>query len=182
MGGSSRVGKAAVRLPAYDGPSLEGDDRALRLYGRPNDPKGNTMIEESREIEQVLRDTLDALSSSDVDAIARRTSREACVVGIGSDPAEWAEGYDELIRLWRDSAPDGELGVKIGLDDVKGFREGSVGWAASRGYFEINGERVRVRMTVVLHQEDGEWKTVQTHASIGVPNDRMLDPMLEGGV
>jgi hypothetical protein len=139
------------------------------------------MAEPSPEIEQVLRDTLDALARSDSAGIGRRTSRDPCVVGIGSDPAEWAEGYDNLMRLWGESAPDAELAVKVGLDDVKGFREGSVGWAAAHGYFEMAGKRVLVRMTAVLHQEDGEWKAVQTHASIGVPNDRMLDPMFQGG-
>ena len=139
------------------------------------------MTEPSPEIERVLRDMLDALARSDIEGIGRRTSRDPCVVGIGSDPAEWAEGYDNLMRIWGESTPDAELGVKVGLDDVKGFREGSVGWAAGHGYFEMAGKRVPVRMTVVLHQEDGEWKTVQTHASIGVPNDRILDPVFQGG-
>ena len=139
------------------------------------------MAEPSPEIERVLRDMLDALSRSDPEGVGRRTSRDRCVVGIGSDPAEWAEGYDNLMRLWGEATPDAELGVRVGLDDVKGFREGSVGWAAGHGYFEMAGERVPVRMTAVLHQEDGEWKAVQTHASIAVPNDRMLDPMFHGG-
>lgn len=138
------------------------------------------MAEPSPEIEQVLRDTLDALARSDIEGIARRTSRDPCVVGIGSDPAEWAEGYDDLMRIWGESTPDAELGVKVELDDVKAFREGSVGWAAGHGCFEMAGKRVPVRMTAVLHQEGGEWKAVQTHASIGVPNDRMLDPMFQG--
>lgn len=133
------------------------------------------MPERSPEIEQVLRDSVNALARSDIDAIARRTSRDACVLSIGSDPEEWAEGYDEIIRLFRDSTPEG--GVSVGLDDVKAFREGGVGWAAARGYFETEGRRVPVRLTAVLHEEDGEWKAVQSHASIGVPNDRMLDPM-----
>jgi SnoaL-like domain len=136
--------------------------------------------ENSPEIEQVLRDTLDALARSDIDGIGRRTSRDPCVVGIGSDPNEWSEGYDNLMRLWGESTPEAELGVRVGVDDVKGFREGSVGWAAGRGYFEMAEQRVPVRMTAVLHQEDGEWKAVQLHASIGVPNDRMLDPMFQG--
>lgn len=123
---------------------------------------------------------LAAMGRSDVDAIGRRTSQDACVVMIGSDPGEWAEGYDDAMRLWAQSTPDGGPGVKVGLDDVKAFREGSVGWAAGHGYFEVDGKRVSVRMTAVLHQEDGEWNTVQTHASIGVPNDRMLEPMLQG--
>ena len=43
----------------------------------------------------------------------------------------------------------------------------------------MDGKRAPVRITAVLHQEDGDWKAVQTHASIGVPNDRMLDPMFQ---
>jgi ketosteroid isomerase-like protein len=137
------------------------------------------MPERSPEIEQVLRDTLDAMVRSDIDAIGRRTSRDACVVSIGSDASEWAEGHDEIMRLFRESTPEAELGVRVGLDDVTAFREGSVGWTAGRGYFEIEGKRVPVRLTAVLHQEDGEWKTVQSHASIGVPNDQMLSPMFQ---
>ncbi|MFZ0382867.1 MAG: nuclear transport factor 2 family protein [Solirubrobacteraceae bacterium] len=137
------------------------------------------MPERSPEIEQVLRDTLDAMVRSDVDEIGRRTSRDAGVLSIGSDASEWAEGYDEIMRLFRESTPEGELGVRVGLDDVKGFREGSVGWAAGHGYFEMDGRRVPVRLTAVLHQEDGDWKAVQSHASIGVPNEQMLDPMFQ---
>jgi ketosteroid isomerase-like protein len=137
------------------------------------------MPESSSEIEQILRGTVEAMARSDIDEIGRLTSRDACVVGIGSDPAEWTEGYDDLMRLMRDATPDGELGVTVGLDDVKAFREGSVGWAAGHGHFEMDGKRVPVRITAVLHQEDGDWKAVQTHASIGVPNDRMLDSMFQ---
>jgi ketosteroid isomerase-like protein len=136
--------------------------------------------ERSPEIEQVLRDTLDAIARSDLDEIGRRTSRDACVVSIGSDASEWAEGYDETMRLFSESSPEGELGVTVGLDDVNAFHEGTVGWAAGHGYFEIGGQRVPVRLTAVLHEEDGEWKAVQTHASIGVPNAQMLDPMFQG--
>jgi ketosteroid isomerase-like protein len=135
---------------------------------------------QSPEIEQVLRDTLDAMVRSDVDEIGRHTSRDACVLSIGSDASEWAEGYDEIMRLFRESIPEGELGVKVGLDDVKAFCEGSVGWAAGHGYFEMEGKRVPVRLTAVVHQEDGDWKAVQSHASIGVPNEQMLDPMFQG--
>lgn len=139
------------------------------------------MPERSADIEQVLRTTIGALARSDVDEIGRRTSRDPCVIAIGSDPTEWVQGYDEYMQLFRESAPTGELGVTAGLDDVQAFQEGSVGWAAGRGYFEIEGKRVPVRFTAVLHQEDGEWKTVQAHASIGVPNDRMLDAMFAPG-
>lgn len=138
------------------------------------------MPESSVEIEQVLRDVVDAIANSDLEEIARRTSRDSCTVAIGSDPGEWSEGYDQIMRLMRDSTPDAEVGITAGLDDVKAFAEGTVGWAAGHGYFEIEGKRVAVRLTAVVHQENGEWKMVQTHASIGVPNERMLDPLFSG--
>jgi ketosteroid isomerase-like protein len=138
------------------------------------------MPESSVEIEQVLRDVVEAIANSDLDEIGRRTSRDPCAVAIGSDPAEWSEGYDQIMRLMRDPTPDAEIGITAGLDDVKAFAEGTVGWAAGHGYFEIGGKRVPVRITAVVHQEDGEWKMVQTHASIGVPNERMLDPLFSG--
>jgi hypothetical protein len=135
--------------------------------------------ERSPEIEQVLRETIEAMVRSDLDEIGRRTSRNACVLSIGSDPGEWAEGYDEIMGVFRDSTPEGELGVTVSVYDAKAFCEGSVGWVASHGYFEMQGERVPVRFTAVVHQEDGEWKAVQSHASIGVPNEQMLDPMFK---
>jgi ketosteroid isomerase-like protein len=138
------------------------------------------MPESSVEIEQVLRDVVEAIANSDLDEIGRRTSRDPCAVAIGSDPGEWTEGYDEIMRLMRDSTPDAEVGITAGLDEVKAFAEGTVGWAAGHGYFEIGGKRVPVRITAVVHQEDGGWKMVQTHASIGVPNERMLDPLFSG--
>jgi ketosteroid isomerase-like protein len=138
------------------------------------------MPESSAEIEQVLRDVVRAIANSDLDEIGRRTSRDPCAVAIGSDPGEWTEGYDEIMRLMRASTPDAEVGITAGLDDVKAFAEGTVGWAAGHGSFEIEGKRVPVRITAVVHQENGEWKMVQTHASIGVPNERMLDPLFTG--
>jgi len=63
--------------------------------------------ERSPEIEQVLRDTLDAMVRSDVDEIGRHTSRDAGVISIGSDAREWAEGHDEIIRLFREGDSGG---------------------------------------------------------------------------
>jgi len=137
------------------------------------------MPERALEIEQVLRDILDAMARSDLDEIGRRTSRDPAVVAIGTDAGEWAEGFDEIMQLFRGSTPEGGSSVSVAVEDIAAFREGGVGWAAGRVYFEIDGRRVPVRLTAVLLQEDGEWKTVQSHASIGVPNDRMLDPMFQ---
>jgi ketosteroid isomerase-like protein len=140
------------------------------------------MAERAPEIEQLLRDTMGAMERRDIETIERRTSREDCLVCIGSDASEWVEGYEETMRLWRESMPEGSSKLRSVLDDVAAYREGSVGWAAARGYFEVDGQRVPVRLTMVVHEEDGEWKAVQSHASIGVPNDHMFDPMFQASV
>jgi hypothetical protein len=127
------------------------------------------------EIEQVLQNMVQAMAHADLDEVGRTTSRDDCVLSIGSDSSEWAEGYEEIMRLLLNASRESELGVAGGLEDVKAFREGAVGWGAGRAYFELDGTRVPVRLTVVVHQEDGEWKAVQSHASIGVPNERRLD-------
>ena len=131
------------------------------------------MAERAPEIEQLLRDTMGAMERGDIETIERR---------IGSDGSEWVEGYEDNMRLWRESMPEGPSKMHSALDDVTAYREGSVGWAAAHGYFEVEGQRVPVRLTMVVHEEDGEWKAVQSHASIGVPNDRMFDPIFQASV
>jgi ketosteroid isomerase-like protein len=52
-----------------------------------------------------------------------------------------------------------------------GGRWRDVAWAEGRGRFTSAGGGERpVRMTAVFAREDGQWKVVQSHASIGVPN------------
>jgi ketosteroid isomerase-like protein len=133
------------------------------------------MAKRSPELEQFFRDMIGAIEASDIGFIERTTSRDEGVVAIGSDPAEFAEGYDRIIPLMRSSTPDGGMEIHAHLDDVKAYEEGDTGWGHGRGRFELGGKSVDVRLTTVLHREDGAWKVVQSHASIGVPNDRMFD-------
>jgi hypothetical protein len=49
-----------------------------------------------------------------------------------------------------------------------------VGWAATRLTITLpDGGQVSPRWSAVFHREDGEWRFVQTHASIAVPNDQI---------
>lgn len=136
------------------------------------------MPERAPDIEQAVRDSVSAMVRGDLDEIDRQMSRNACAVSIGTDASEWAEGHENIMRLFQDSGPT-ELGISVGLDGVKAFREGDIGWAACHGYFESDGKRVLTRTTIVVRREDGEWKAIQAHSSIGVPNDHILDPVFQ---
>ncbi len=137
------------------------------------------MAERSPEIEKLLLKMVEAFNRRDVGFVERTTSREVGTLDIATDPDEWAEGYEAVIQLERDMMREGPQQVDVRLEEVTAFREGSVGWGAGRGYLEIQGKRVPLRMTAVVHQEDGEWKAIQSHASIGVPNTEMLNPLFQ---
>lgn len=133
------------------------------------------MAERSSEIETFLLKTVEAFNRGDVGFFERTTSRDVGTLDIATDPNEWVEGYEAIIQVERDMMREGSWQVDVRPEEVTAFREGTVGWGAGRGYVEIQGKRVTLRMTVVVHQEDGEWKAVQSHASIGVPNAEILN-------
>ena len=136
------------------------------------------MIERAPEVEQAMRDSFDAMRRRDLELLLSRTSAGPGVVLIGSAQEEWYTSLEEIQRMGAEMESGGEGPVPT-LDDVKGYSEGDVGWAAVRGTWSTGGGSVPFRLTVVLHREDGVWKHVQSHASIGVPNEEMMNPMFQ---
>jgi len=131
----------------------------------------------SPEIEQVVRQFVDAVAGGDLGTVERLCSNEQGVVAIGSDAREYSRNFAEIMELMRDSTPEGESGITARIDDIAGYEEGNVGWADGTGRFERDGDSVQVRMTAVARRENGEWRFVQSHASIGVPNEKMFEPL-----
>lgn len=134
-------------------------------------------MKRSAEIEQLTRDFIAALERGDIAFIERTTSREPGVVAIGSDPNEYATDYERIIRLMSESTPGAGLQIHVRLNQIRGYEHGEVGWGDGTGAFEHDRESVEVRFTLVLLREKDGWRVVQSHASIGVPNDRMFDPL-----
>ena len=61
------------------------------------------------------------------------------------------------------------------MGEAEAFREGTVGWGVARPTLTLPaGKAISPRWSAVFHQEDGEWKLVQLHASVGVPNEALL--------
>ena len=46
-----------------------------------------------------------------------------------------------------------------------------MGWIADQPRFRTLDGEVPMRLTAVFRREDGEWKLIQTHSSIGVSNE-----------
>jgi ketosteroid isomerase-like protein len=68
--------------------------------------------------------------------------------------------------------------IQIKTGDLHALAEGTIGWAADCPTMHMPGHEIPMRVTVVFHKEDGEWKIVQCHASIGVLNTEAVDKRL----
>ena len=59
------------------------------------------------------------------------------------------------------------------------YSEGNVGWVADRPTFRLpDGTQIPFRSTIVFRKEDGEWKVIQQHISIAVPNENVVGQQL----
>jgi ketosteroid isomerase-like protein len=131
-------------------------------------------MKRSEELKSVVLRMYDGFSSGDVNGILDLFSHQDGVLSIGTDPDEWWLGYETIARVYK-----GQLaemgGIKVVAGNMDAFVEGSVGWVADNVSFRLpNGQEMPFRSTTVLHQENGEWKIVQTHLSIGVPNEEAI--------
>jgi excisionase family DNA binding protein len=167
-----RAGPKTIRIKREE---LQALMRPAR-EGRQEDAAGAVQIvEPSAELKAVVLRFYEAMASGDATAIARMTSREPGVLAIGTDPHEWWSGYDAVVQVFEVQMVDWQGGIPIVAGEIEAFSEGAVGCVADRPTLHLpDGTNVPLRLTAVLHIEKGEWKFVQSHASIGVLNEESV--------
>jgi adenylate cyclase len=127
-------------------------------------------MERSPEIEKLVSAWFDAASRGDPSLIDQRVSQDERTLLVGTDPDEWFPGRAaaEYLR----GQIDASGGIQRTLDEVHAFAEGTVGWAVTRFTIAFpDGRSASPRWSAVFHQEDGDWRIVHLHASIGVSNE-----------
>jgi SnoaL-like domain len=134
-------------------------------------------MKRSPEIEQLSRDLVAAMEVGNLAALEQATSRQPEVVSIGTDPDEYVRGYDAIISSYRESTPEAPMHIHTHVTEVRAYEHGDVAWVESRGTFEQDEKSVEVRSTAVLLREGNQWRAVQSHSSIGVPNEHIFDEM-----
>lgn len=129
-------------------------------------------MQPSKELAALVERWFAAVTAGDPSLVDAHVSSRAEARLIGSDPQEWFVGGDAIARFLRGEV-DGAAGqVKFTPSNVEAFEEGTVGWATtSLTVTRPDGLQIAPRWSAVFHREDGEWKFVQTHASIAVPNE-----------
>jgi SnoaL-like domain len=136
--------------------------------------RGDAM-EHSEELKDLTMRLYEAEATGDITFIERHYSRQEGAVYIGSDPNEWWEGLEAFVEAMRAQSEAME-GMQIVSGQLQAYREGNVGWSIDRdALFRLpDGTEIPFRNTCVFVQEDGEWKLIHGHTSIGVSNEEFF--------
>ena len=129
-------------------------------------------MEMSPDLNKVMLSYYEAVSNGDTAFMEQILATQADVVIIGTDPNEWWSDPAELTQVLKAQA---EAGIKLVSGDLRCHSEGTVGWTSDKASFVLpDGTELAFRFTTVFHREQGDWKMLQAHASIGVPNDEVI--------
>lgn len=130
-----------------------------------------------------------AMTTADLSFIDDVTSNASDAIAIGTDPAEVFVGHEAIVDWWQGifNSLD-ELGYPNngGLPTVPNGgllqvnHKDGVAWAADAATWQFLGDnasfpggKVPFRLTLVFRKEQGQWRIVQQHFSIGVPNTEL---------
>jgi SnoaL-like domain len=132
-------------------------------------------MERSDEISGLVKSLMETFGTPSMSsAFLNVLSTEPGTLVIGSDPQEWWNQPDQLRRVL--TAQSDELrGVSAKVVHCEGWVEGTVGWAAARAEVSLPDQPpVMMRLTATWARREGDWKLVQAHASLGVPNEEAV--------
>jgi hypothetical protein len=124
-------------------------------------------MEAAPDLRDAVVTSFATFSAGDLAAFLDHLSRQPGTHVLGTDAGEWWADPAALRQGGQDS-----LGLTVLPGQLQAWREGSVGWVVSPDarFRRADGGEVPVRYTGVYRLEDGEWRLVQGHWSIGVPN------------
>jgi hypothetical protein len=117
------------------------------------------------EIRKLLDKMIEAQNSGDALRLRIMLSERPDAVHIGTDAREWwtsGQLADDM------AAVGGGDDIRAVADDIDVQVQGDIAGAEGHGRFtRADGAERPVRMTRVLVREGGQWRAVQSHASIG---------------
>jgi len=128
-------------------------------------------MEASLELRNVMLRLYASLSTGDMSEIEKLYSHQEDILVIGTDPDEWWAGYASFACAHEAQYQHMGGNYRIEAGELHAFVEGDVGWVGDRATIQMpDGQRIPIRMTCVFHREEGGWKVVQQHVSVGAPN------------
>ncbi len=137
-------------------------------------------MQPSSELSGIIAAWFESVVKGDSSWVDRHISRKAETRLVGTDPSELLAGERVAEFLKEEVQAMGGV-VKASVGEVEAYQEGSIGWGLARPTLTLpDGKQVFPRWSAVFHQEDGEWKLVQLHASVAVSNEELLGMEISG--
>lgn len=136
-------------------------------------------MEQSSELKNLILTFYDATSKGDASRLESLLSRRSELLFIGTDPNEWWTNSSSIVQAFRTQieALGGTMPITAG--DPQAYSEGTIGWVADRPTFRLpGGAEVPFRFTAVFRREEDGWKFIQSHVSIGVPDEQAIGKKL----
>ncbi len=131
-------------------------------------------MQRSPELEDLVRAWFDAATRGDASLVDMLVSPGQGTRLIGSDPGERFSGGTAVGAFLRGEVEGAGGEASFAPTDTEAFSEGTVGWATTSLTITMpDGKHVSPRWSAVFHRENGDWRFVQTHASIGIPNQEI---------
>jgi SnoaL-like domain len=131
----------------------------------------------SAKVTDTLLRFYEVFSAPDLEGLAQIITQEAdqSVLVIGTDPGDWAQGREQWIAA-REALTHAMEGVRLEAgEEPQGYEEGSMGWVADRPSAVLPEGTISTRLTGVVRQEEGEWRLVHIHLSVGVPDEEVVE-------
>jgi hypothetical protein len=142
----------------------------LRISGVGEAQERRQEMQQSAEVREAMLRFCDRLSAGDVASFDELVSQEPAALIIGTAPGEWVTERDRM-RFGFEAE-----GVRLEAKDPVGYEEGSLGWVVDQPAFVFpDGSTMQTRLTAVMHQEDGRWKLLHMHVSVGVPDEQVIE-------
>jgi ketosteroid isomerase-like protein len=131
-------------------------------------------MEPSPELQGIIRSWFESVYKSDASWLDRHLSKDARLRIVGTDPDEWLQGEKAEALLRTDIEMLGGQAT-FDVSECEAFSEGDVGWGVARFTITLGeGVKISPRWSGVFHREDGQWKAVQIHASVGMTNEQLF--------
>jgi ketosteroid isomerase-like protein len=126
-------------------------------------------MRQSEEVRNAMLRFCERLSAGDVASFDELVSQEATLI-IGTAPGEWVTERERM-RFGFEAE-----GVRLEAKDPVGYEEGSLGWVVDQPAFVFpDGSVMQTRLTAVMRREEGHWRLVHMHVSVGVPDEQVVE-------
>ena len=124
-------------------------------------------MERSAELTTMVQQFYDGINRHEPTVVAALIAGDERALFVGTEGGDWWAGHDAIVDVLTEKLETIE-GFELVAGEPTAYADGNVGWFADRPSFRLaDGTNVPARLTGVALRDDGSWRVVQGHMSMG---------------